>query len=94
MFAKFPDEVFRARPTGDPEHAGQTLSQMAWDCLRIRLEDLDKVAGEREVWASLPRLPQVSGRRFRNRWIIADSSLFLAVLPLNHRKKPHLLLLI
>ncbi|KAK0134423.1 hypothetical protein N1851_030009 [Merluccius polli] len=37
-----PGEVFRAR--------------LAWECLGIPQEELDEVAGEREVWASLLRL--------------------------------------
>ena len=39
---RLPGEVFRAR--------------LAWKCLGIPQEELDEVAGEREVWVSLLRL--------------------------------------
>ena len=57
-----PGELFRARPTGrrppeDPKHAGGTMSP-SWpgNTLGFHLEELDEVAGERDVWASLLRL--------------------------------------
>ena len=58
---RLPGEVFRACPTGrrpgeDPGHAGETVSRLAWERLGIPQEELDEVAGERKVWASLLRL--------------------------------------
>nr|XP_061826649.1 uncharacterized protein LOC133613269 [Nerophis lumbriciformis] len=59
---RLPREVFRARPTGRrPRGRPRTrwedyLSRLAWECLGIPQEELDEVAGEREVWASLHRL--------------------------------------
>ncbi|TWW64245.1 hypothetical protein D4764_03G0012530 [Takifugu flavidus] len=32
------------------------VSRLAWECLGIPPDKLEKVAGEREVWASLLRL--------------------------------------
>ena len=43
-------------PREDPGHAGETVSRLAWEHLGIPREDLDEVAGEREVSASLLRL--------------------------------------
>ena len=66
---RLPGEVFRARPSGRrPRGRPRTrwrdsVSRLAWGRLRIPLEELDEVAGEREVWASLLRLlPPISGR--------------------------------
>ncbi|KAK0156594.1 putative uncharacterized transposon-derived protein F52C9.6 [Merluccius polli] len=59
---RLPGEVFRARPTGRrPRGRPRTcwrdyVSRLAWECLGIAQEELDEVAGEREVWASLLRL--------------------------------------
>ncbi|KAK0156417.1 Craniofacial development protein 2 [Merluccius polli] len=59
---RLPGEVFRARPTGRrPRGRPRTrwrdyVSRLAWECLGIPQEELDEVAGEREVWASLLRL--------------------------------------
>ena len=59
---RLPGEVFRARPTGRrPRGRPRTrwrdyVSRLAWECLRIPWEELDEVAGEREIWASLLRL--------------------------------------
>ena len=61
---RLPGEVFRARPTGRRSWGRpRTLcgerdyvSRLAWERLRIPQEELDEVAGEREVWASLLRL--------------------------------------
>ncbi|XP_061769787.1 uncharacterized protein LOC133560831 [Nerophis ophidion] len=59
---RLPREVFRARPTGRrPGGRPRTrwedyVYRLAWEHLRIPREELDKVAGEREVWASLLRL--------------------------------------
>ena len=55
---RLPGEVFRARPTGRrPWGRPRTrwrdyVSQLAWEHLGIPREELDEVAGEREVWAS------------------------------------------
>ena len=43
-------------PGEDPGHAGETMSRLAWERLGIPQEELDEVAREREVWASLLRL--------------------------------------
>ena len=57
-----PGEVFRARPTGRrPRGRPRTrwrdyVSQLAWEHIRTPRKELDKVAGEREVWAILLRL--------------------------------------
>ena len=59
---RLPGEVFRARPTGRrPRGRPRTrwrdyVSRLAWERLGVPLEELDEVAGEREVWASLLRL--------------------------------------
>ena len=59
---RLPGEVFRARPTGRrPRGRPRTrwrdyVSRLAWERLGIPQEELDEVAGEREVWASLLRL--------------------------------------
>ncbi|KAK0137740.1 hypothetical protein N1851_026044 [Merluccius polli] len=59
---RLPGEVFRARPTGRrPRGRPRTrwrnyVSRLAWECLGIPQEELDKVAGEREIWVSLLRL--------------------------------------
>ncbi|KAK0138211.1 putative uncharacterized transposon-derived protein F52C9.6 [Merluccius polli] len=59
---RIPGEVFRARPTGRrPRGRPRTrwrvyVSRLAWERLGIPQEELDEVAGEREVWASLLRL--------------------------------------
>ncbi|KAK0147969.1 putative uncharacterized transposon-derived protein F52C9.6 [Merluccius polli] len=59
---RLPGEVFRAHPTGRrPRGRPRTrwrdyVSRLAWERLGIPQEELDEVAGEREVWASLLRL--------------------------------------
>ncbi|KAK0138802.1 putative RNA-directed DNA polymerase from transposon X-element [Merluccius polli] len=59
---RLPGEVFRARPTGRrPRGRPRTrwrdyVSRLAWERLGIPQEELDEVAGEREVRASLLRL--------------------------------------
>ena len=59
---RLPGEVFRARPTGRrPRGRPRTrwrdyVSRLAWERLGIPQEELDEVAGEREVWTSLLRL--------------------------------------
>ncbi|KAK0147912.1 hypothetical protein N1851_012373 [Merluccius polli] len=74
-----PGEVFRACPTGRrPRGRPRTrwrdyVSRLAWERLGIPREELDEVAGEREVWASLLRLlppvtrPWISGRKRKKR---------------------------
>ncbi|KAK0152856.1 hypothetical protein N1851_005478 [Merluccius polli] len=76
---RLPGEVFRARPTGRrPQGRPRTrwrdyVSRLAWERLGIPQEELDEVAGEREVWASLLRRPatrpQISGRRWMDGWM-------------------------
>ena len=59
---RLPGEAFRACPTGRrPRGRPRTrwrdyVSRLAWEHLGIPREELDEVAGEREVWASLLRL--------------------------------------
>ena len=55
---RLPGEVFRARPTGrrPRTRCRDYVSRLAWERLGVPLEELDEVAGEREVWASLLRL--------------------------------------
>ncbi|XP_054621698.1 uncharacterized protein vopp1b isoform X1 [Dunckerocampus dactyliophorus] len=59
---RLPGEVFRASPTGKrPRGRPRTrwrdyVSQLAWERLGIRREELDEVAGERKIWASVLRL--------------------------------------
>ena len=56
---RLPGELFRARPTGRrPRGRPRTrwrdyVSRLAWERLGILQEELDEVAGEREIWASL-----------------------------------------
>ncbi|KAK0133573.1 putative uncharacterized transposon-derived protein F52C9.6 [Merluccius polli] len=55
---RLPGEVFRARPTcrrlrGRPRTCWRDyVSRLAWERLGIPQEELDEVAGKREVWAS------------------------------------------
>ena len=57
-----PGEVWRARPTGKrPLVRPRTrwrdyVFRLTWECLGIPPEELNEVAGEREVWGSLLRL--------------------------------------
>ncbi|KAK0154371.1 putative uncharacterized transposon-derived protein F52C9.6 [Merluccius polli] len=59
---RLPGEVFRARPTvrrprGRPRTRWRDyVSRLAWERFGIPQEELDEMAGEREVWASLLRL--------------------------------------
>ncbi|XP_051789808.1 uncharacterized protein LOC127529636 [Erpetoichthys calabaricus] len=59
---RLPGEVFRARPTGrrpwgrPRTHWRDYVSRLAWERLGILPEELEEVAGEREVWASLLKL--------------------------------------
>ncbi|XP_048880792.1 uncharacterized protein LOC125748552 [Brienomyrus brachyistius] len=59
---RLPGEVFRACPTGRrPRGRPRTrwrdyVSRLAWERLGVPPEELDEVAGEREVWVSLLRL--------------------------------------
>ncbi|TWW60082.1 Cyclin-dependent kinase 7 [Takifugu flavidus] len=59
---RLPGEVFRAcpsgrRPTGRPRTRWRDyVSRLAWERLGIPPDELEEVAGEREVWASLLRL--------------------------------------
>ncbi|TWW54057.1 hypothetical protein D4764_0236820 [Takifugu flavidus] len=57
-----PGEVFRAcpssrRPPGRPRTCWRDyVSRLVWERLGIPVDELEEVAGEREVWASLLRL--------------------------------------
>ncbi|TWW61046.1 hypothetical protein D4764_05G0011360 [Takifugu flavidus] len=59
---RLPGEVFRAcpsgrRPSGRPRTCWRDyVSRLVWERLGIPLDELEEVAGEREVWASLLRL--------------------------------------
>ncbi|TWW73458.1 hypothetical protein D4764_15G0008520 [Takifugu flavidus] len=59
---RLPGEVFRAcpsgrRPPGRPRtHWRDYVSRLAWERLGIPPDEMEEVAGEREVWASLLRL--------------------------------------
>ncbi|TWW76516.1 hypothetical protein D4764_13G0011780 [Takifugu flavidus] len=59
---RLPGEVFRAcpsgkRPPGRPKTRWRDyVSRLAWERLGIPPDELEVVAGEREVWASLLRL--------------------------------------
>ncbi|TWW59397.1 hypothetical protein D4764_06G0009270 [Takifugu flavidus] len=59
---RLPGEVFRAcpsgrRPPGRPRTRWRDyVSRLAWERLGIPPDELEEVAGEREVWASLLRL--------------------------------------
>ncbi|TWW76618.1 hypothetical protein D4764_12G0000080 [Takifugu flavidus] len=59
---RLPGEVFRAcpsgkRPPGRPRTRWRDyVSRLAWECLGIPPDELEEVAGEREVWDSLLRL--------------------------------------
>ncbi|KAM4551690.1 putative transposon-derived protein F52C9.6 isoform 1-T3 [Odontesthes bonariensis] len=71
---RLPGEVFRARPTGKrPRGRPRTrwrdyVSRLAWERLGVPPEELEEVAGDRDVWASLLKLlpprpePRTSGR--------------------------------
>ena len=75
---RLPGEVFRARPTGRrPQGRPRTrwrdyVSRLAWERLGIPREELDEVAGEREVWASClgccPRDPTPDKRKRIDGW--------------------------
>ncbi|TWW60792.1 hypothetical protein D4764_05G0008820 [Takifugu flavidus] len=60
---RLPGEVFRACPSGRrPPGRPRTLwrdyvSRLVWERLGVPPDELEEVAGEREVWASLLRLP-------------------------------------
>ncbi|TWW77685.1 hypothetical protein D4764_12G0010750 [Takifugu flavidus] len=49
-------EEFVGGPWEDPGHVGATVSRLVWERLGIPPGELEEVAGEREVWASLLRL--------------------------------------
>ncbi|XP_056892948.1 PVR cell adhesion molecule related 2 like isoform X5 [Takifugu flavidus] len=59
---RLPGEVFMAcpsgrRPPGRPRTRWRDyVSRLVWECLGIPPDELEEVAGEREVWASLLRL--------------------------------------
>ena len=71
---RLPGEVFRARPTGRrprgrPRRRWRDyVSRLAWERLGVPPEELEEVAGDRDVWVSLLKLlplrpdPRRSGR--------------------------------
>ena len=71
---RLPGEVFQARPTGRrPRGRPRTcwrddFSRLALECLGVPPEELEEVAGDRDVWVSLLKLlpprpdPQRIGR--------------------------------
>ena len=54
-------------PGEDPGHVGETMS-LGWERLGVPPEELEEVAGDRDVWVSLLKLlpprpdPRTSGR--------------------------------
>ncbi|TWW78199.1 hypothetical protein D4764_11G0003200 [Takifugu flavidus] len=76
---RLPGEVFRAcpsgrRPPGRPRTRWRDyVSRLAWERLGIPPDELEEVAGEREVWASLLRLlppaTRISGREWMDGWM-------------------------
>ena len=59
---RLPGEVFQAHPTGRrPRGRPRTrwrdyVSRLAWERLRVPPEELEEVAGDRDVWVSLLKL--------------------------------------
>ncbi|TWW75438.1 Patatin-like phospholipase domain-containing protein 2 [Takifugu flavidus] len=84
---RLPGEVFRAcpsgrRPPGRPRTRWRDyVSRLVWERLGIPPDELEEVAGEREVWASLLRLlppatrPRISG----GEWMDMDGWLCVIV---------------
>ncbi|TWW64119.1 R2DM Retrovirus-related Pol polyprotein from type II retrotransposable element [Takifugu flavidus] len=76
---RLPGEVFRAcpsgkRPPGRPRTRWRDyVSRLAWERLGIPPDELEEVAGEREVWASLlrllPRDPTPDKRQRMDGWM-------------------------
>ena len=53
-----PLEVFQAglaggSPRGRPRHWRDYISHLVWECLGMPQEELDNVAGERDIWTAL-----------------------------------------
>ena len=64
---RLPLEVFQARPTGK-RHRGRPrtrwrdyISRLAWEHLGVPQEELENVAGERDVWNTLLGLAEENG---------------------------------
>jgi len=59
---RLPGEVFWARltgrrPRGKPRTCWRDyVFRLAWECLGVPPEELEEVAGDRDVWASLLKL--------------------------------------
>ena len=77
---RLPGEVFRARPTGRrPRGRPRTrqrdnVSRLAWERLGVPPEELEEVAGDRDVWVSLlkllpPRPDPPEKRQIMDRWM-------------------------
>ena len=77
---RLPGEVFRACPTGRrPRGRPRTLlrdyvSRLAWERLGVPPEELEEVAGDRDIWVFLLKLlptrpdPRRSGRYWMDGW--------------------------
>jgi len=48
------------------------MSHLAWEHLRIPQEELESIAGEKEVWepAATVTRPRISGRKWMDGWIV------------------------
>jgi len=74
---RLPGEVFRARPTGRrPRGRPRTrwrdyVSGLAWERLGVPPEELEEVAGDRDVWVSLLKLlpPRPPGEAADDGWM-------------------------
>ncbi len=56
----------------DPEHPGGITSHLAWEHLRIPPEELESIAGERDIWTtllSLQSLPAPDKRKKMDGWM-------------------------
>jgi len=81
---RLPGEVFRARPTGRrPRGRPRTrwkdyVSRLAWGRLGVPTEELEEVAGDRDVWVSLLKLLAIPGEAVDNRWM--DGKIVVAII--------------
>ena len=72
-----PLEVHQPRPTGRRSQGRPRtrwrdyISHLAWERLVVSQEGLEGVAGERDVWDSLPAVPaiQISGQKRMDGWM-------------------------
>ena len=74
LVRRLPVEVFRARPTGRKPRGRPRMrwrdyvSRLTWESLGVPPEELEEVAGDRDVWVSLLKLlsprpdPRTNGR--------------------------------